>query len=392
MQPAAESSLPTQCTACGVDLPAGASNELCPGCLAKIAARRSPAPSVPDIPGYRMLRKLGEGGMGTVWLGEKVAGGQLVALKLIRRRSSGERNELMNQLRFEREIELATRLRHENIARIYEAGDAGEVRYYAMEFVDGPNLADHVRWKCPNRRQIIELVRTISNAVQEAHQAGIIHRDLKPSNVMLTQDGTPKVLDFGLAKAMAETSEYSTQISDTGARIGTPLYMSPEQARGDSIDTRSDVYSLGVILFHLLTGTFPHEDRGTQEAILHRVATEEPRRPKDFCGDLDAELEMIVIKALSRERGERYRNGGELADELSHYLENEPLTAGRATALFFAKRWIMRHRRAAVICAIVILLNAVLLVWAFRRISTVRAENEALLREVQAGRPAAVEK
>jgi serine/threonine protein kinase len=334
-----------------------------------------------------MLRKLGEGGMGTVWLGEKVAGGQLVALKILRRRSTGERDDLMNQLRFEREIELATPLRHPNIARIYEAGDAGELRYYAMEFVDGPNLADHVRWKCPNRHQIIELLRAVCEAVQEAHQAGIIHRDLKPSNIMLTQDGTPKVLDFGLAKALADSGEYSTQISDTGARIGTPLFMSPEQARGDAIDTRSDVYSLGVILFNILTGAHPHEERGSHDAILHRVAIEEPRRPKEFCKDLDDQLEMIVIKALSRDRAERYRNAGELADELSHYLEDEPLTAGRATPLFFFRRWVLRHRRAAFIAAIIVILNVLLLAWSFQRVAAARAEKAALLEQIRTGKP-----
>jgi len=336
-----------------------------------------------------MLRKLGEGGMGTVWLGEKLAGGQLVALKIIRRRSTGEREDLINQLRFEREIELATRLRHPNIARVYDAGDAGELRYYAMEFVDGPNLGDHVRWKCPNRRQIIELMRSIGAAVQEAHQAGIIHRDLKPSNIMLTQDGTPKVLDFGLAKAVADSGEYSTQISDTGARIGTPLFMSPEQARGDTIDTRSDVYSLGVIAFSLLTGAHPHGERGTHDAVLHRVGTEDPLRPRECCPDLDEQIEMILLKALSPHPHERYRNAGEFADELSHYLEDEPLSASRATPLFFFRRWLVRHRRTAAIALIFLLINTLILLWSISRVAAARAERNALIEQLNAEKSSA---
>jgi serine/threonine protein kinase len=333
-----------------------------------------------------MIRKLGEGGMGTVWLAENLVGKQLLAVKTLRRRRSGEREDLLNQLRFEREVELATRLRHPNIARVYEAGAVGDLRYFAMEFVDGPNLADHVQWTCPNRRQVIELMRTIALAVQEAHQAGIIHRDLKPTNIMLTRDGTPKVCDFGLAKAIAESSDASTNISETGQRIGTPLYMSPEQARGDELDTRSDVYSLGVVLFYLLTGKHPHDDSGSSDSILHRVAHTDAQRPRAVAPDLDPGLELLLLKALARDRRERYRNAGELADELGHWLENAPLSAGRLTQWYFARRWLGRHRRAAVLAAVVLAALALIVGWFSARLAAERAEKNALREQLEAAR------
>jgi eukaryotic-like serine/threonine-protein kinase len=357
--------------------------ELCPRCVVELSSRRQPTPQTPEVPGFRMLRKLGEGGMGMVWLAEHAASGGKVAVKLMRKPPSAGREELMNQLRFEREVDLAKRLRHPNVARVFDAGEVGELRYFAMEFVDGPTLGDHVRWRCPNRREILQLVRTVCDAVQEAHQAGIIHRDLKPSNVLLTRDGVPKVLDFGLAKAIADSASGSTQISETGMRIGTPIYMSPEQARGDRVDTRSDVYSLGAMLYLLLSGVHPHDEAGPPETILQRVANEEIRRPRQVCPDIDAALEMLLLKSLSREPSERYRNAGELADEIAHYLEDEPLAAGRATVRFFARRWLRKRGKILLLIVLALLVNAALIFFLVEKLVAAREETRELREKIE---------
>ena len=149
---------------------------------------------------------------------------------------------------------MAARLSHPNIARVFDAGEADGLAYYVMEYVDGAHFDDYVRAHQPDRRRVVKMVRTVCEAVQHAHQNAIIHRDLKPSNILITSAGEPKVLDFGLAKLLREERGGALSVSLTGQLIGTPRYMAPEQARGAAVDTRTDVYALGVIIYELLTG------------------------------------------------------------------------------------------------------------------------------------------
>ena len=222
----------------------------------------------PQVPGYQCEGLLGQVGMASVWRARQIGTGQHVALKVM--------NPLLftsarARGRFERELRLTSTLRHPSIARIYDGGTTGGACYYAMELVEGEHLDRYVSERKLSQRQVLELMRQVCEAVQHAHQNGIIHRDLKPSNILVDSGGGPRVLDFGLAKALADAGPELT-ISLDGDLAGTPAYMSPEQAAGaPTVDTRSDVYSLGVILYRLLTGNPPHELSGSRLEVLKRI-------------------------------------------------------------------------------------------------------------------------
>ncbi len=343
------------CRRCSVSVLGETTMDLCARCLLDVQlppAGAGDAGALPEIPGHRFVRMLGQGAMGAVWLAEQEATRRLVAVKLCADRSiAGE-----GLRRFEREVELAARMDHPHIARVFGGGEAGGAAYYVMEYVDGGNLAHHLRTRQPSMRAIVELMRDVCDAVQHAHQNGIIHRDLKPSNIMVTAEGAAKVVDFGLAKAL-EKDVAALDISLSGQLIGTPRYMAPEQARGTAVDTRTDVYALGVILFEALTGQHPHDTDGTWNVLLRRIAEDEPRRPRSLRRDLDAEMEMLLLRALAKAPGQRYRTAGELSDELQRWLAGEPLAAGRATPWYFARKWIGRHRAAALAAAALVFLS-----------------------------------
>jgi len=264
--------------------------------------------AVPEIEGYQITALLGEGGMGTVWSAMQSSTRRHVALKLLGRGAFGSERD---RARFEREVELTARLQHANIGRIYDSGLHQGVHYYAMELIEGKSLDKYVEEHGLTQRQFLELMQTVCQAVQHAHERGVIHRDLKPSNILVTPDGQPHILDFGVAKAFLERDS-DKSISTDGEAAGTPSYMSPEQAAGhlDEIDTRTDVYGLGVMLFRLLTGESPHDLSGTRYEVLRRIAEEEIKRPRDITKDVDRELEALLLKALAHDPKDRYPSAG----------------------------------------------------------------------------------
>ena len=301
----------------------------------------SPVGFFPTIDGYQITGRLGEGGMGVVWKAIQHGTHRPVALKMMSAASFGSERA---RLRFEREVDLTARLEHPHIARVYDAGESAGVCYYAMEFIDGVPLDEYIREQKFSRRQILELMKTICQAVQYAHQKGVIHRDLKPANILVDKEGKPRVLDFGLAKALSDPDGQMLSM-DIGA-AGTPVYMSPEQAAGhlDQVDTRSDVYTLGVILFYLLTGKYPHDIRGSAFEVMKRISEIEPFRLKAIEPKTDRDLEALLSKALSKEPQRRYASAGDLADDLGRYLCGEPLVAQAPTfSYLFAKR-VRKHR------------------------------------------------
>ena len=312
----------------------------------------------PQIEGYRVTGRLGEGGMGVVWRAEQLGTKRQVALKLL---GAGRFGSQKARARFEREVELAARLEHPGIARVYDSGVHHGAYFYAMELVDGVDLDRHVAEQALSQRQILELMRDVCEAVHHAHERGVIHRDLKPSNILVDSQGRPRVLDFGLAKTTLEEDE-AIAISIEGEVAGTPAYMAPEQAAGrhDQMDARTDVYTLGVIMYRLLTdGQWPHGVTGSKYDILRRIIEEDVRRPRDACQAIDPEIEALLLKALAGTPGERYASSGDLGADIDNYLRGDPLTAKTPTALYFLRKRVRKHAKPLAV-GLAVLVTAVI--------------------------------
>ena len=330
------------------------------------------------FPGYELIRELSRGGQGVVYQAIQAHTQRKVAIKVLREGLYASKSA---RLRFEREIQLAAQLRHPSIISIFHSGVTGEGRqFYVMDYVRGASVQRYVREKKLALEDTLVLFAAICDAVQVAHQRGIIHRDLKPSNILVDADEKPHILDFGLAKGLATPVE--TAVSLTQDVLGTLPYMSPEQAVGspDELDVRSDVYSLGVLLYELLTGGFPYPVAGRMVDIVRHIAGTPPtpanRRWNPEAGitqrtsrpvrlgecPLDSDVQTIVLKALAKERERRYPCAGELADDLRHYLAGEPLQARRDSLAYIAwarARRVVQRRPLTTLLAGLVLITLV---------------------------------
>jgi len=346
--------------------------------VANGAGQTAPAGSFMEQPGtqigrYKILRILGEGGMGIVYLAEQQGSiRRRVALKVIKPGMDSKRV----LARFEAERQALALLDHLNVANIYDAGTTQAGRpFFVMEYVKGLPVTEY----CDHHKLIINerlrLFQQVCNAVQHAHQKGIIHRDIKPSNILVsTQDdkAVPKIIDFGVAKAISQPLTERTLVTEDSQLLGTPEYMSPEQAdmAGEDIDTRSDIYSLGVLLYVLLTGVLPFDSDTFREGGLDQVRKvireTDPKTPSTRLSKLGEEaktvaesrrtevaaltkclhreLEWIPLKAMRKERAERYRSASELSDDIENYLKGEPLMAGPPTAGYRLRKFLRRHK------------------------------------------------
>jgi serine/threonine protein kinase/Tfp pilus assembly protein PilF len=321
----------------------------------------------PEIPGYEALSEVQRGGQGVVYKATQRATRRVVALKVL---SLGGFASVRQHQRFEREIDLAAGLRHPRIVTVFESGvsPSGD-HYYAMEYIEGSSLDEYVRSQRKDQAandpkalaRTLRLFAKVCDAVHYAHQRGVIHRDLKPGNIRVDPEGEPHVLDFGLAKVSDPEQVSGGSLETlTGEFLGTLAYASPEQTKGDPslIDVRTDVYSLGVILYEMLTGQLPYQVKGPMIDVLKSIAEAEPQPPSSWYrrtadrstgGEtasykINNEIETIVLKALSKDKDRRYQSADALRADIEHYLVGEPIEAKRDSTWYVLQKTVRRHK------------------------------------------------
>ncbi|HXX01456.1 MAG TPA: tetratricopeptide repeat protein [Candidatus Acidoferrales bacterium] len=345
------------------------------------------APQLKSIGPYHLIRRLGEGGMGQVWLAEQTAPIQRqVALKLIK---VGRYDDSVLQ-RFYAERQSLAIMDHPAIAKVFDAGATPDGQpYFVMEYVPGVPITDYCDRKRLRIRERLELFMKVCEGVQHAHQKAIMHRDLKPANILVVEvDGkpVPRIIDFGLAKPASPQIDGQTMFTQAGGWVGTPGYMSPEQADPGvlDVDTRTDVYSLGAVLYVLLTGFLPFENRDWRkqrfDEFLRHLREDDPPRPstkvstekgssksaaeargtepRHLAGLLHGDLDWITMKALEKDRNRRYGTPSELATDIEHYLRHEPVVARPASTGYRLRKYMRRHRASVAVTAGLVLLLA----------------------------------
>jgi hypothetical protein len=323
------------------------------------------SPAMPARIGrYRVRRLIGTGGMGAVYEAEQEQPHRTVAVKVMRQGTVSS----TARRRFEVEGEVLARLTHPGIAHVYETGyhddGAGGVPFFAMEYVrDACDILQYADDHHLNTAERLRLFVRVCDAVQYGHQQGVIHRDLKPANILIDADGHPKIIDFGVARTTDADITLTTMHTGAGQLVGTIQYMSPEQATGEigQIDTRSDVYALGMVLYELLTGRLPYDLSDVPITMAARIITEgRTPSPSSVVSRLRGDMEAVTLKALEKDRARRYQSASEFAADIRRFLDGEPVVARRPGRWLRAMRWVMRHPIAAtaVLCLSMVVLTA----------------------------------
>ena len=346
------------------------------------ADRPRPLPHGDSIPGYEILREVHRGGQGVVYQALQKSTKRKVAIKVMK---EGPFAGAADKARFEREVQILGQFQHPNIVGVHDSGSVGNNFYFVMDYIPGQPLDVYMAGAAEkeigtkgskNQARVglsiestLKLFAKICEAVNAAHLRGIIHRDLKPGNIRVDPSGEPHILDFGLAKMSAfdPIGDGSPAMTMTGQFIGSLPWASPEQAEGQpsKIDVRTDVYSLGVILYQMLTGKFPYEVIGNMRDVLDRILRAEPAKPSTVRKQINDEVETIVLKCLSKERERRYQTAGELARDIGHYLAGEPVEAKRDSAMYVLRKQLRRHRLpfAFAVVILLILVGSTVVAW-----------------------------
>ena len=321
---------------------------------------------------FELLERIGAGSFGAVWRARDKELDRVVAIKIPRR------GNLVSEdvHRFLREAQATAQMKHPNIVSVHEVGREGDTLYIVNDFIRGSTLKDRLADGPLSPEEAAAMCARIADGLEHAHQAGIIHRDLKPSNILLDANRTPYIADFGLARR--DVGEVTMTLE--GRILGTPAYASPEQASGklDQVDRRSDVYSLGVVLFELLTGERPF--RGNVQMLLQQVLQDDAPSPRSFNGNISRDLETICLKCLEKNPNRRYQTASELRDDLHRYLDGAPIHAHPVSSLERGKKWILRHPGVSALAACIVLLVVVavtIISWEWRQV-VMAQKNHAL--------------
>ncbi len=349
--------------------------------VAQVAGWLLDVPAIREIGGYQIQRVLGEGGMGVVYLAARKDLGNLVALKILR---EGWLSPARRQ-RFESEQRTLAQLNHPSIARLYDAGTLADgTPWFVMEYVDGVPLTEYCRERDCKVDERLILFRAVCEAVDYAHKHGVIHRDLKPSNILVSADGSVRLVDFGIAKQI-DAGTQASNLTRTGMHLLTPAYASPEQIRGETVGVASDVYSLGVILYELLAGRLPFDvSEKTPPQAVSLIASEDPVKPSAIVRRSTgksatrtaswADLDVLCLTAMHKEPRRRYASVKALISDLDHYLKHEPLDAHPDRAVYVASKFLRRHWAAVSATALV----AALLLFAGTLALTLRTNGPAI--------------
>ncbi len=303
------------------------------------------APALDGLSGYRITRELHRGGQGVVYHAIHENTRREVAIKVMRH---GPFAAPAERARFEREVRILGQLNHPSIVAVRDAGVVSGCDYFVMDYVAGRSL-DACGGAQRPMRETLELFARVCDAVHAAHVRGIIHRDLKPANIRVDASGWPHVLDFGLAKTLWSAPEAGGLRTMTGDFVGSLPWASPEQAAGDpsQVDVRADVYALGVILYQMLTGTFPYAVVGNLRDVVEHITSTTPTPPRQIRREIGDEVETIVLKALAKDRERRYQTAGELGRDIRRHLAGEPVEAKRDSAIYLLGKLMQRYRVAA---------------------------------------------
>jgi tetratricopeptide (TPR) repeat protein/predicted Ser/Thr protein kinase len=330
-----------------------------------------------EIANYALTRELHRGGQGVVYLARQHSTDRDVAIKVMREGPFAGPSE---RVRFEQEVRLLAELRHPNIVAIHDSGQSAGFYYFVMDYIEGESLDEYISSRRPSVRDTLTLFMRICDAVNAAHLRGVMHRDLKPGNIRIDDDGAPHVLDFGLAKRSDDASR-AAAVTQTGQFVGSLPWSSPEQAEGRStIDIRSDVYSIGVMLYHAMTGRFPYDVSGGMRDALDNIARTDPVRPRLIRSGIDDEVETIILKCLSKSPDRRYMSAGELARDMQRYLSGAPIDAKRDSAAYMLRKTLRRYRAPIAVTAgffVVVTVGLIVTVQFWRQALADRAKAES---------------